>query len=595
MRPASPRIARGTALSRAGALGYYYWIVRQLSHAGSGGSRQVPLAERFGKGNVERIGGLWVLHLKGTSFERGLQHGTLMRYRVRETINFYRSLPETLAGRALLGSSFKLKALMRLKRNLVARFTKHLSADTLEEMRGLAVGLGVKEEELAEALVLADVFQVVSVMAERSRKAGPPVIPGFGCTSAVRETPESMFYARNFDFWGAGYWDANPAVIFHHPDKGKAFCSIATAGLPTGGITAVNEDGLAVAVHQHGSRDSSAQGTPIMDIAHRIVRNASSVEQAVELAAASRATGGWTIMVASATQAAAIELSSAEQKVRYLQDHVLVATNVFKDPDLAARELSSNVSATLSDHGRFTRAAELAASSRVSASRMAGILGDHYDVLAERERSAGFTISRITTISSVLFNLTEKRFWVSESGAPTSKGGFVGFELEAEFGGTRSSVGRLEGARAPRVRTTSAQDRYLDAYKQYVYSGDLNQVHSIVSECAAIDPSEPTFHLMEGILRAMLGNFKGALASIDSALNLEQVEHKRPVDLLWKARVLDLMDRREESVRIYSDLAGDEGNARLTFKSASRGRKKAFKEKDLSGLLLDFTNGDTLA
>jgi len=553
------------------------------------------LAERFGKGNVERIGGLWVLHLKGTSFERGLQHGTLMRYRVRETINFYRSLPETLAGRALLGSSFKLKALMRLKRNLVARFTKHLSADTLEEMRGLAVGLGVKEEELAEALVLADVFQVVSVMAERSRKAGPPVIPGFGCTSAVRETPESMFYARNFDFWGAGYWDANPAVIFHHPDKGKAFCSIATAGLPTGGITAVNEDGLAVAVHQHGSRDSSAQGTPIMDIAHRIVRNASSVEQAVELAAASRATGGWTIMVASATQAAAIELSSAEQKVRYLQDHVLVATNVFKDPDLAARELSSNVSATLSDHGRFTRAAELAASSRVSASRMAGILGDHYDVLAERERSAGFTISRITTISSVLFNLTEKRFWVSESGAPTSKGGFVGFELEAEFGGTRSSVGRLEGARAPRVRTTSAQDRYLDAYKQYVYSGDLNQVHSIVSECAAIDPSEPTFHLMEGILRAMLGNFKGALASIDSALNLEQVEHKRPVDLLWKARVLDLMDRREESVRIYSDLAGDEGNARLTFKSASRGRKKAFKEKDLSGLLLDFTNGDTLA
>ena len=553
------------------------------------------MAERFGKGNVERIGGLWVLHLKGTSFERGLQHGTLMRYRVRETINFYRSLPETLAGRALLGSSFKLKALMRLKRNLVARFTKHLSADTLEEMRGLAVGLGVKEEELAEALVLADVFQVVSVMAERSRKAGPPVIPGFGCTSAVRETPESMFYARNFDFWGAGYWDANPAVIFHHPDKGKAFCSIATAGLPTGGITAVNEDGLAVAVHQHGSRDSSAQGTPIMDIAHRIVRNASSVEQAVELAAASRATGGWTIMVASATQAAAIELSSAEQKVRYLQDHVLVATNVFKDPDLAARELSSNVSATLSDHGRFTRAAELAASSRVSASRMAGILGDHYDVLAERERSAGFTISRITTISSVLFNLTEKRFWVSESGAPTSKGGFVGFELEAEFGGTRSSVGRLEGARAPRVRTTSAQDRYLDAYKQYVYSGDLNQVHSIVSECAAIDPSEPTFHLMEGILRAMLGNFKGALASIDSALNLEQVEHKRPVDLLWKARVLDLMDRREESVRIYSDLAGDEGNARLTFKSASRGRKKAFKEKDLSGLLLDFTNGDTLA
>jgi hypothetical protein len=120
------------------------------------------VAEKFGKGNVERIGGLWVLHLKGTSFERGLQHGTLMRYRVRETINFYRTLPETLAGRALAPGSIKIKALMRLKRALVSRFTGNRDSDALEEMRGLAVGLGLKEEELAEALVLADVFQVVS-------------------------------------------------------------------------------------------------------------------------------------------------------------------------------------------------------------------------------------------------------------------------------------------------------------------------------------------------------------------------------------------------------------------------------------------------
>lgn len=33
-----------------------------------------PVEEKFGKGNVERIGGLWVLHLKGTSFELSLIH-----------------------------------------------------------------------------------------------------------------------------------------------------------------------------------------------------------------------------------------------------------------------------------------------------------------------------------------------------------------------------------------------------------------------------------------------------------------------------------------------------------------------------------------
>jgi len=552
------------------------------------------LAERFGKGNVERIGGLWVLHLKGTTFERGLQHGTLMRYRVRETINFYRTLPEVLSSRALNPASFKARALLRLKRGLVARLMKNRDSDALEEMRGLAVGLGLKEEDIAEALVLADVFQVVSALAERRRKAGPPVIPGFGCTSAVRQTPENLLFARNFDFWGAGYWDANPAIIFHHPDKGKAFVSIATAGLPTGGITSINEDGIAVAVHQHASRDASSSGTPIIDIAHAVVRNAATVGEAVEVVSSYKSTGGWTIVVAGGGDAAAIEMSSAAQKPRFMRDHLLVATNNFADEELSLREIQANASATICDHARSRRAAELAASSRVSTARMAGLLGDHFDVLAERERSAGFTISRITNLSSVLFSLQERRFWVSESPAPTSKGGFVGFDLDAELGGRKSSIGRLEGARPPRARTTAAQDRYLQAYKQYIYSGDLNQVHGIVNDCVSMDPTEPTFHLMEGILRAMLGNFRGAHSSIERALELEPVEQKKSVELLWKARVLDLMERRVDAAAIFNQLCEDESTPRCVSRASARGRRRGFKEKDLAGILLDFTNGDTL-
>ena len=225
---------------------------------------------------------------------------------------------------------------------------------------------------------------------------------------------------------------------------------------------------------------------------------------------------------------------------------------------------------------------------------MAGIMGDHYDVLAGRERSAGFTISRITNLSSVLFSLPEKRFWVSESGAPASKGGFVGFDLDAELGWKRSTIERLEGARPPRARTTAAQDRYLDAYKQYIYSGDLNQVHAIVGECASIDGSEPTYHLMEGILRSMLGNFRGALSSVERSLELEPVSRKLPVELLWKARILDLLERREESVPLYTDLFEAESSPQIIARAAKRGRRKAFREKDIDGILLDFTNGDTL-
>ena len=553
------------------------------------------MGERFGKGNVERIGGLWVLHLKGTSFERGLQHGTLMRYRVRDTVNFYRMLPETLLKRMVPEHSMKMRSLMRLKRYVVHRLSENRDPDALEETRGLAVGLGLSPEELGEASVLADVIQVAGALAERKRRVGPPVLPGFGCTSAIRETPGGLLYARNFDFWGAGYWDANPAVVFHEPDHGKAFCSIVSAGIPTGGITAINEDGLAVAVHQHGSRDSSSRGTPVTDIAHSVVRKASTVDEALEVAGGFRATGGWTIVVAGGSPpgAAVLEMSSEKQQARAMQDHVLVATNYFVDEELGSRELTANLSSTLGDHARFQRALGLLSPSRATTSRMAALLGDHYDVLAGRDRSVGFSISRITTLSSVVFNLAENKFWVSESTSPASRGGYVGFDLDAELGGRRSPVGRLEGGRPPGIHITSAQMRYLDAYKEYVFSGDLNRILVILGECADLDPDEPTFPLVEGIIRAKVGNLRGALSSIDRYLALETIEAKRPVGLLWRARVLDLMDRREESVKVYGELAGDSDNPRIITRHASRGRRRQFKESELAGAMIDFTDGDT--
>jgi predicted choloylglycine hydrolase len=554
------------------------------------------LAERYGKGNVDRVGRLWVLRLKGTSFERGLQHGTLMRYRIRDTITFYRTLPERLASRTVPYGSYRYRAVIRLKRTLVDRFTRNRDCDALEEMRGLAVGLGMKPEELAEAFVMADVFQSIAALAERHRKAGPPAPLGFGCTSVVRQTYDDMLFARNFDFWGAGYWDSNPAIIFHVPDKGKAFCSIATAGLPTGGVTAINEDGLAIGVHQHGSLDSSLKGTPVMDIAHRILRSSSTVEDALEVASGFRATGGWTIVIAGGNQpgAAALEMSSAIQKPRWITDDLLVATNSFRDEELASRELQSDTGATICDQARHLRATRMASQPGIDDARMAAILGDHYDVLAGRERSAGNTISRITTLSSVLFSLGKRHFWVSESPAPTSKGAFVGFDLDRELEDGRSSVGRLESGRPPKIKTTSAQDMYLEAYKEYVGSNDLNRVLMILGECASIDREEPTFPFMEGITRAMVGNYRGALSSVTRSEELEPVEAKKPVHKLWMARILDLLDRREESLPLYNELAEGENLSTLTTRAARSGIKKAYREKDLGRLMLDFSNSDTI-
>jgi phosphate starvation-inducible protein PhoH len=98
---------------------------------------------------------------------------------------------------------------------------------------------------------------------------------------------------------------------------------------------------------------------------------------------------------------------------------------------------------------------------------------------------------------------------------------------------------------------------------------------------------------MEGMLRAMLGNYKGALSSIERALDFEKVEPKRKVELLWKARMLDLMEKREESSPIYAELSNEDAVPRPIARAAARGHRRAFREKELTRVLLDFTNGDT--
>ncbi|MCJ7745678.1 MAG: hypothetical protein MUP40_05245 [Actinobacteria bacterium] len=109
-----------------------------------------------------------------------------------------------------------------------------------------------------------------------------------------------------------------------------------------------------------------------------------------------------------------------------------------------------------------------------------------------------------------------------------------------------------------------------------------------------LDPSESTFPLMECIVRAMVGNYRGALSSMKRSLELEKVQPEKNVTLLWKARILDPQDHREQSTKIYEELAENPESPPIIMRAACRGVRKPFGEKDLGILIVDFTNGDTL-
>ena len=64
---------------------------------------------------------------------------------------------------------------------------------------------------------------------------------------------------------------------FHNKQK---VCSMCPRGMPLHCLTAINESGLSIAIHQKFDRHFMSSGTPILMIAHEIISKAKSLKEA---------------------------------------------------------------------------------------------------------------------------------------------------------------------------------------------------------------------------------------------------------------------------------------------------------------------------
>jgi len=92
----------------------------------------------------------------------------------------------------------------------------------------------------------------------------------------------------------------------------------------------------------------------------------------------------------------------------------------------------------------------------------------------------------------------------------------------------------------------------------------------------------------------MVGNYRGALSAVACSLELEKVAFKKSVTMLWMARILDLLDHRDRSSKIFEELAQNPDNSQVILKAAKNGLRTPFNEKKLSGMMIDFQNGDSI-
>ncbi len=565
---------------------------------------EVP-ERRSGKGSLRWVDDVRVLRLVGSFYEMGHQHGELLASDIeRGPIPYYRTYIEQIAQQAApLGPASGL-VFPLIRRTIGRRVAERMPAFVTETLRGLSDGARMPYEDLLDGCVMPDSLLWLSARAMTLSGRGPAVAHrlalGLGCTSAIAwgdaTTDGSLLHARNFDYHGVGIWPATKTVIFHQPDEGQAYLSIAAAGVALGGVTAMNEAGLTLTVHQHMFTDATRLGgTPIGVVGDIVMREAKNIDDAERILSAHRPIGCWTYLVTDGkTREVLCYEENPDRRVsfRYGEGEPTFGyANIYLDPELGATEQNLYGSYWRHNQGRHRRVNALLEERRgaLDPQGMASILGDTGDARCRIRDS----IAMVMTTGSVVFRPETGEAWVGTGDTPTSHGRFLPFSLDKRDHAPEAGV--LEVGSAVDEVERAAFERYRRAYVSYLEEEDLPAARRHMKEAVELAPEQPVYHFVRGVMALQAADANLAEACLSEALALGHPDPERVAAFhLFRGRARDLLGDRKGACGDYRLALGHYADAPV-HAAAKKNLDKPFGARALGRLRLDMSLGDVIS
>jgi tetratricopeptide (TPR) repeat protein len=576
----------------------------QLSVGTQESARRSPALReirRAGHGSLARVGDVHVLRVRGSFYEMGYQHGALLAREIAEgPIPYYRHIVEKLMGRSSLGplSPLAWKALQQSLGRRVARSIPDFARDTV---RGVADGSGLDYSLFLDGCTMPDSMMWLAARMMQLRGHGPAVAHrlalGLGCTSAIAwgdaTTDGAMLHARNFDYHGVSSWPKTKTLIFHEPEAGQRYVSVAAAGVALGGITAMNESGLTLTVHQHMFTDrTTLGGVPIGAVGDIVMREAKNLDDAERILSSHTPIGCWTYLVTDgkSREVLCFEENPERRAARRMggEGGTFGYANIYLDEELGKSEVNLYGSYWRHNLGRHQRAGELLEERRghLDPQGLAEIIGHSGDPRCRIRDS----IAMVMTVGSVVFRPEDGTVWVGTGEAPTSHGTFVPFSLEAM--GHAPERGTLEvhqpdGARA-------AFESFRRAYVDYLDDGDARSAREHMRAACAHAPEQALYHSLRGLFAIALGDAKEAEAAFDRALALGHPDAERVASFhLWRGRARDLLDRRSAAIDDYRAAIGHHADPAVHH-AAKKGLRRMFNSRAARRVHVDVALADVM-
>jgi tetratricopeptide (TPR) repeat protein len=263
--------------------------------------------------------------------------------------------------------------------------------------------------------------------------------------------------------------------------------------------------------------------------------------------------------------------------------------NIYLDPELGNSEVALYGSYWRHNLGRHQRVNELLKSNagQLGPAQMGGILADQGATARCRIRDS---IAMVMTVGSVVFSPEDGAVWVGVGKAPTSRGEFIPFSFK-ELGEAKS----LQRFTTPSPADSGADvafEQFRRAYVAYLDRNDTAAALGHIETALELAPEQSIYAYVAGLLALELGRSQRAVLAFDRALALGHADEERVAAFhLWRARALDLEERRSEALTAYRYAIGLRADQAVRT-AAVAGLTKRYNRRKASAIHVEMSLGD---
>lgn len=271
----------------------------------------VPDRQVTHPGRVETIGDgedrITVLHVSGSPYEMGYEHGRLLREQVQltvqdVTIGLRRFLPRTVRNTWLLTTGDKDRIMAGILDRAWAQMSPFVPPADLEELRGLADGSGVP-------LVVLQRLHAIPDFSETSCS---------GLVARDQATRDGHVYQlRILDYGNQFGLEKRPLLIVYRPADSYAFVNVGWIGF-IGVVSGMNEKSVALSEMGYGDpTGESLHGMPMPFLLKNVLRYADSAAAGAALVRAAPRNNSYVYFLGDRTGGAIGLITSREHCQTY--------------------------------------------------------------------------------------------------------------------------------------------------------------------------------------------------------------------------------------------------------------------------------------